>query len=68
MITWIVYIAVGLILFFILYLAIQGINRGLKAKNINKSNELKFKSRSSSNTNDDKKKIKFFEKKIIKLI
>ena len=56
MITWIVYIAVGLILFFILYLAIQGINRGLKAKNINKSNELKFKSRSSSNTNDDKKK------------
>ena len=57
MITWIVYIAVGLILFFILYLAIKGINRGLKAKNINKSNELKFKSRSSSNTNDDKKKI-----------
>tara|TARA_Y100000992_G_scaffold124472_1_gene81583 strand:- start:921 stop:1094 length:174 start_codon:yes stop_codon:yes gene_type:complete len=57
MITWIVYIAVGLILFFILYLAIQGINRGLKAKNINKSNELKFKSRSSSNTNNDKKKI-----------
>ena len=57
MITWIVYIAVGLILFFILYLAIQGINRGLKAKNINKSNELKFKSKSSSNTNDDKKKI-----------
>ena len=62
MITWIVYIAVGLILFFILYLAIQGINRGLKAKNINKSNELKFKSRSSSNTNDDKKKFNSLKK------
>ena len=33
MITWIIYIIVGLILFFVLYLAILGINRGVEAKN-----------------------------------
>ena len=38
MITWIIYIIVAFILFFVLYLAIQGINRGVKAKNANKSN------------------------------
>ena len=37
MITWIIYIIVAAILFFVLYLAILGIDRGVKAKNANKS-------------------------------
>ena len=37
MITWIIYIIVGFILLFVLYLAIMGIDRGVKAKNSNKS-------------------------------
>ena len=37
MITWIIYIIVAFILFFVLYLAILGIDRGVKAKNANKS-------------------------------
>ena len=36
MITWIIYIIVALILFFVLYLALQGVNRGVEAKNLNK--------------------------------
>ena len=32
MITWIIYIIVAFILFFVLYLAIQGINRGVRSK------------------------------------
>ena len=41
MITWIIYIIVAFILFFVLYLAILGIDRGVKAKNANKSNSSK---------------------------
>ena len=33
MIAWIIYIIVAFILFFVLYLALLGINRGVKAKN-----------------------------------
>ena len=36
MITWIIYIIVGFILFFVMYLAVMGINRGVKAKVANK--------------------------------
>ena len=35
MISWIIYILVALILFFVLFIAFQGINRGIKAKNLN---------------------------------
>ena len=38
MLTLIIYVAVGLILFFVLYLAMLGINRGVEAKNLNKKN------------------------------
>ena len=34
-ITWIIYIVIGLILLFVLYLALLGVNRGVKAKKIN---------------------------------
>jgi len=46
MITWIIYIIVALILFFVLYLAILGIDRGVKAKSANKSNNSKKKLKS----------------------
>ena len=49
MITWIIYIIVGFILFFVLYLAILGIDRGVKAKNANKSNNSKKKLNSPKN-------------------
>ena len=39
MISWIIYVIVSLILLFILYLAILGINRGVLAKNMNKKNK-----------------------------
>ena len=38
MIIWIIYIIISLILIFVMYLAILGINRGVKAKNTNKVN------------------------------
>ena len=38
MLNLIIYVAVGLILFFVLYLAMLGINRGVEAKNLNKNN------------------------------
>ena len=50
MITWIVYIIVTLILFFIIYIALLGANRGIEAKNKNikkkniiKENKVKFR-------------------------
>ncbi len=46
MITWIIYIIVALILFFVLYLAILGINRGVLAKNTNKLDKLKIEKKS----------------------
>ena len=58
MISWIIYIIVGLILFFVLYLAILGINRGVRAKNTNKSNNIENKLISKKNTSNELKKLK----------
>ena len=41
MITWIIYSIVGLILIFVLYIAILGISRGVAAKTKNKANSVK---------------------------
>ena len=58
MISWIIYLIVGFILFFVLYLAIQGIDRGVKAKNMNKINNLEDKFSSQKNINNELKKLK----------
>ena len=58
MISWIIYLIVGFILFFVLYLAIQGINRGVKAKNMNKINNLEDKFSSQKNITSELKKLK----------
>ena len=58
MISWIIYIIVGLILFFVLYLAILGINRGVRAKNTNKSNNTESKLISKKNISNELKKLK----------
>ena len=58
MISWIIYLIVGFILFFVIYLAIQGINRGVKAKNMNKINNLEDKFSSQKNINNELKKLK----------
>ena len=58
MISWIIYIIVGLILFFVLYLAILGINRGVRAKNANKSNNIENKLISKKNISNELKKLK----------
>tara|TARA_A100001234_G_scaffold204847_1_gene200050 strand:+ start:307 stop:549 length:243 start_codon:yes stop_codon:yes gene_type:complete len=58
MIAWIIYIVVGLILFFVLYLAVLGINRGVKAKKINNKEKLKNKSRFSKNISSELRKLK----------
>ena len=58
MISLIIYIIVGLIIFFVLYLAIQGINRGVKAKNTNKIDNAKNEFNSQKNINNELKKLK----------
>ena len=58
MITWIIYIIIGFILFFVLYLAILGIDRGVKAKNANKSNISKKKLNSPKNIASELIKLK----------
>ena len=60
MITWIIYIIVALILFFVLYLALQGVNRGVEAKNLNKITK-------SNNNLSSKKSITSELKKLKKL-
>ena len=60
MITWIIYIIVALILFFVLYLALQGVNRGVEAKNLNKITN-------SNNNLSSKKSITSELKKLKKL-
>ena len=55
MITWIIYIIVGFILFFVMYLAVMGINRGVKAKDANK---LKKKLDSPKNITSELVKLK----------
>ena len=62
MISLAVYIIVGLILFFILYLAIQGIDRGVKAKNLNKSKNLYVDKMLSKNIAEELNKLKVLYK------
>ncbi len=58
MISWIIYVIVGLILIFVLYLAILGINRGVEAKSMNKANNLENKLNSPNNITGEIKKLK----------
>ena len=58
MITWIIYIIVALILFFVLYLALQGINRGVEAKNLNKITKSKYNLSSKKSITSELKKLK----------
>ena len=60
MISWIIYIIVGLILFFVLYLAVLGVDRGVKAKNLNKLKNLAIDKRHSKNIAEELKKLKIF--------
>ncbi len=60
MISWIIYIIVGLILFFVLYLAVLGVDRGVKAKNLNKLKNLDIDKRHSKNIAEELKKLKIF--------
>ena len=58
MISWTIYIIVGFILLFVLYLAIQGIDRGVKAKNMNKSNNQENKLNSPKIISNELEKLK----------
>jgi septation ring formation regulator EzrA len=58
MITWIIYIIVALILFFVLYLALQGVNRGVEAKNLNKITKSKNNLSSKKSITSELKKLK----------
>ena len=58
MITWIIYIIVALILFFVLYLALQGINRGVEAKNLKKITKSKYDLSSKKSITSELKKLK----------
>ncbi len=58
MISWIIYLIVGFILLFVLYLAIQGIDRGVKAKNTNKLNNKENKLSTPKNISNGLKKLK----------
>ena len=58
MITWIIYIIVALILFFVLYLALQGINRGVEAKNLKKITKSKNDLSSKKSITSELKKLK----------
>ena len=60
MISWIIYIIVSLILFFVLYLAVLGVDRGVKAKNLNKLKNLDIDKRHSKNIAEELKKLKIF--------
>ena len=57
MISWIIYLIVGFILLFVLYLAIQGIDRGVKAKNTNKLNNKENKLSTPKNISNELKKL-----------
>ncbi len=58
MIAWIIYIIVALILFFVLYLALQGVNRGVEAKNLNKITKSKNNLSSKKSITSELKKLK----------
>ena len=66
MITWIIYIIVASILFFVLYLALQGVNRGVEAKNLNKiTNSNNNLSSKKSITSELKKLKKLYDEGVI---
>ena len=52
MISWIIYALVTFILFFVLFIASQGINRGIKAKNLNNKNNDVSKSKNQNPSNN----------------
>ena len=58
MIVWIIYFLVALILCFILYIASQGISRGLEAKNYNKKNFIKLKKSQNKTISNEIQKLK----------
>tara|TARA_B100000886_G_scaffold160844_1_gene109647 strand:+ start:106 stop:348 length:243 start_codon:yes stop_codon:yes gene_type:complete len=58
MVTSIIYIIVALILGFIAYIGVLGINRGVQAKNYNKNNLLKNKKKNSNELADEFQKLK----------
>ena len=58
MIVWIIYFLVALILCFIIYIASQGISRGLEAKNYNKKNFIKLKKSQNKNISNEIQKLK----------
>ena len=58
MISWIIYLIVALILCFILYIASQGISRGLEAKNNNKKDFINTKKISKKTISNEIKRLK----------
>ena len=58
MISWIIYIFVSLILLFVLYLAILGINRGVEAKNINRAQKINNVKKKQKNVTNELAKLK----------
>ena len=58
MIAWIIYIIIALILFFILYIASQGISRGLEAKSNNKKDFINSKKNPKKNISNEIKRLK----------
>ena len=58
MIVWIIYLIVALILCFILYIASQGISRGLEAKNNNKKNFINTKKSPKKTISNEIKRLK----------
>ena len=63
MISWIIYLIVALILCFILYIASQGISRGLEAKNNNKKDFIKLKKNSNKTISNEIKRLKKLHEK-----
>ena len=58
MITWIIYLIVALILCFILYIAFQGISRGIEAKNNNNKDFIRLKKNSKKTISNEIKRLK----------
>ena len=58
MISWIIYLIVALILCFILYIASQGISRGLEAKNNNKKDFINTKKIPKKTISNEIKRLK----------
>ena len=58
MVTSIIYIIVALILGFIAYIGVLGLNRGVQAKNYNKNSRLKNKKKNSNELADEFQKLK----------